>query len=191
MAAIIERAPAYSIPKPITKAKKRKTANGDTPTASSSKHPAPTTAPTPSSASVPSEPAPKKRKKDKTIGLSVPVAPADMASSISLVSEQTPNAVNGHPKLKMKSKSKDAADTNGHGKGKGKHKHKTDTNLASESAPASVLASSRDGTEFRTVRASVQLSLAPIFAADLRAGAAELLDSLVMRFVLNILYPNV
>ncbi len=34
---------------------------------------------------------------------------------------------------------------------------------------------------FRTVRSSIRLSIPPLFAMDLQAGAEELLDSLIMR----------
>lgn len=36
--------------------------------------------------------------------------------------------------------------------------------------------------QFRVVRASLQLSIAPVFANNLRAGAEEMLDSMLMRY---------
>lgn len=36
--------------------------------------------------------------------------------------------------------------------------------------------------QFRVVQASLQLSIAPVFANNLRAGAEEMLDSMLMRY---------
>jgi hypothetical protein len=51
---------------------------------------------------------------------------------------------------------------------------------------ADVKGKGRASSEFRTVRAAVRLALPPVHAMDASAGARELLDSLVMRFVLHI-----
>lgn len=56
--------------------------------------------------------------------------------------------------------------------------------------------SSREGaggveSEFHVVSASVRLSIPPIFAPDLPAGARELLDSMLMRYVFpSCLFPH-
>lgn len=41
-------------------------------------------------------------------------------------------------------------------------------------------------SEFHVVSASVQLSIPPVFALDLPAGARELLDSMLMRYILSL-----
>lgn len=41
-------------------------------------------------------------------------------------------------------------------------------------------------SEFHVVSASVRLSIPPVFSLDLPAGARELLDSMLMRFVFNV-----
>lgn len=64
-------------------------------------------------------------------------------------------------------------------KSKSKTKHKTradDDNL-----------SSLTDSEFRSVKASVQLTIPPVFASKPHEGAQELLDSMVMRCVLVLL----
>jgi len=43
-----------------------------------------------------------------------------------------------------------------------------------------------DQSEFRVVNASLVLSVPPVFAANPRAGAQEMLDSMIMRLVLMI-----
>jgi DNA-directed RNA polymerase I subunit RPA43 len=40
--------------------------------------------------------------------------------------------------------------------------------------------------EFQVVRASLVLSVPPIFAANPRAGVEELLDSMIMRYIVSI-----
>ena len=43
--------------------------------------------------------------------------------------------------------------------------------------------------EFTVVKASLSLSIPPVFANNLRAGAEEMLDSMVMRYVIFITHP--
>ena len=55
---------------------------------------------------------------------------------------------------------------------KKKHKSSKDANGAVE-----------EESEFHVLSASVQLSIPPVFALDLPAGARELLDSMLMRYI--------
>lgn len=57
-------------------------------------------------------------------------------------------------------------------KSKSKHKSKTDVDLLSSAE-----------SEFRSVKASVQLTIPPVFASKPHEGANELLDSMIMRCV--------
>jgi hypothetical protein len=101
----------------------------------------------------PTTPTPKPRKR-KT-----PAAPADTL----VASSSKPPA----PKKRRKDKGKDGV---------------APADVVIAAAAAADKGKAR-ASEFRTVRAAVPLSLPPVYAMDARAGACEMLDSLVMQYV--------
>jgi DNA-directed RNA polymerase I subunit RPA43 len=61
-----------------------------------------------------------------------------------------------------------------------KHKSK-DSKGKSKATPASTSASVQDDSPFLKVMSKIRMSIPPAFASDLRRGAEEMLDSLIMR----------
>ena len=87
-------------------------------------------------------------------------------------------AATGEPSTK---RSKKDTDGKAHHKDKRKDKH-----IAHTTAPADKKGKGRAthaDDAFRVVRASLTVSVAPVFANDLRGGVEEMLDSMLMRYV--------
>ena len=67
--------------------------------------------------------------------------------------------------------------------GKKEKKTKKDKSKSKSQLQTNDVASSSSESEFRSVKASVQLTIPPVFATKPREGAQEMLDSMVMRCV--------